>query len=73
MSDDRPNPEAGHGYNPPPREKTDCDRCGDAEVVAFVDRDQPALCADCEKEIAECEVPSEDREITPTDRRLFWP
>lgn len=58
-----------HGYNPPEREKTDCDRCGDEEVVAFVDRNQPALCDDCEEHVASLDTPQEDREITPMDRR----
>lgn len=57
------------GCNPPEREKTDCDRCGDQEVLVFVDRQEPALCDGCEEYLAGLEPPVEDREITPTDRR----
>lgn len=58
-----------HGYNPPGREKVDCERCGGEEVVVFVERSEPALCDDCEKWVASLDAPQEDREITPMDRR----
>ena len=57
------------GHDPPKRAKTDCDRCGDKKVVAFVDRNKPALCGDCEVYVANLEAPKEGREITPMDRR----
>lgn len=57
------------GYSPPAREKTDCGRCDDEEVTAFVDRHEPALCDDCEEFVANLNPPDDGREIIPMDRR----
>lgn len=61
-----------HGYSPPEREKTDCDRCGEGGVLVEVDRKEPALCDGCEEYVASLEPPDDpdgEREITPMDRR----
>lgn len=57
------------GYHPPEREKVDCERCGDEEVVVFVDRSEPALCDDCEAWVESLNDHRDDREVTPMDRR----
>lgn len=60
---------SNRAHDPPDREKVDCDRCGDVEVLVFVDRKKPALCDDCEEYVASLEAPDEGREITPMDKR----
>jgi hypothetical protein len=64
-----PPDDTDHGYAPPAREKTDCGRCGDERVVAFVERSEPALCDDCEEFVADLNDPRDEREVTPMDRR----
>lgn len=69
MTDASPTSGIDHGYNSPEREETDCDRCGEEKVVAFVDRNHPALCEDCEEYVASLDVPDDGRELTPMDKR----
>jgi hypothetical protein len=57
------------GYFPPPKEKTDCDRCGDEKMISIVDRCRPALCDDCERLVEDLDAPDKGREITPMDKR----
>ena len=66
---EHPSDNTEHGYTVSPKEKTDCDRCGDEKVIAVVERCRPALCTDCEQFVKDLNAPNKEREITPMDKR----